>query len=178
MKKILSILAILTILSSCKDLLSDVNNKGDLIEVKLSLTGDVTVKEEPLTKAFDSNDLSIVDSFLKKYQYSANGLTVLKKYIVNSQDSIYIVSNYPSSVVRDSNHLFYIVFYRKKDKNYLLVNRGYLEGLQSYNLSWVLDIDSGYYNFILSYDYGEGICYDMYEYIKGKYVKVIGTNEE
>lgn len=70
MKKILSILAILTILSSCKDLLSDVNNKGDLIEVKLSLTGDVTVKEEPLTKAFDSNDLIAIQVYQGNNRYA------------------------------------------------------------------------------------------------------------
>lgn len=70
MKKILSILAILTILSSCKDLLSDVNNKEDLIAVQLSLTGEVTVKEEPLTKSFDSNDLIAIQVFQNGGRYA------------------------------------------------------------------------------------------------------------
>lgn len=70
MKKILSILAILAILSSCKDLLSDDMNKEDLIEVKLSLTGDVTVKEEPLTKAFDSNDLIAIQVYHENNVYN------------------------------------------------------------------------------------------------------------
>lgn len=63
MKKIILFLAILAIFSSCKDLLSDDMNKEDLIEVNLSLTGDVTVKEEPLTKAFDSNDLIAIQVY-------------------------------------------------------------------------------------------------------------------
>lgn len=128
--------------------------------------------------SFNSEDLGVVDSFLKKYHYSTVGLTIQRKYIINSQDSLYVVSNYPSSIVNNGDNLFYIVFYRRNNKNYLLVNRGFVEDLSSYKLSWVLDIGIKNCNFILSYNCGEAICYDMYEYVKGKYIKVIGTNEE
>lgn len=70
MKRIFSLFAILAILSSCKDLLSDDMNKEDLIEVNLSLTGDVTVKEEPLTKTFDSNDLIAIQVYQNNNRYA------------------------------------------------------------------------------------------------------------
>ena len=70
MKKIILFLAILAIFSSCKDLLSDDMNKEDLIEVNLSLAGDVMVKDEPLTKAFDSNDLIAIQVYQGNSPYA------------------------------------------------------------------------------------------------------------
>lgn len=70
MKKIVYLLAFLAILSSCKDLFSDIEKKDELIEVNLSLTGEVSVKEEPLTKAFDSNDLIAIQVYQNNGYYA------------------------------------------------------------------------------------------------------------
>lgn len=127
---------------------------------------------------FNDTDLSVVDSFLKKYNYSVAGLTVQKKYVINDDECLYIVSNYSSSFTNNTDNLFYVAFYRNGNNNYLLFKLGYVEDLSSYRLAWVLNIQDKKYNFILSYNYGEGKIYDMYQYVKGKYVKVIGTSEE
>lgn len=70
MKKIASLIAILTILYSCNDRLSDDIQKDDLISVKLSLTGDVVVDEEPLTKVASSNDLIGIQVYQENVPYA------------------------------------------------------------------------------------------------------------
>ena len=124
---------------------------------------------------FLNNDLNIVNEFLNKYNHSSNNLTVQQKYSIEDNKSIYIISNYPDNYPEDDSGLFYLVFYRQDNKNYLLVDMGYAENVSNYKLAWVLNTESKLDNFILSYTCEEATCYDMYEYQKGKYLKVIGT---
>ncbi len=132
MKKILSILAILTILSSCKDLLSDVNNKEDLIEVKLSLTGEVTVKEEPLTKAFDSNDLIAIQVYQdgSPYAYGLfDDISNLNIYLHSGESYSFkaLVANKESRI-----------WWKDAQKSYLLFQK----------LSYIFSILSGKFDYI------------------------------
>ena len=128
---------------------------------------------------FSKEDISIVSNFLKKYHHSFSDLRVKNKYIISSTESLYVVSNYYDGYVDNGNSsIFYTIFYRNKSRDYLLTD---IEGsslVHSYQLKWILDIDNRYDNFILSYTCEEAICYDMYQYKRGKYIRVIGSEEE
>lgn len=124
---------------------------------------------------FSEGDINIINDILVKYDHSGNNLTVQKKYFIDEDNAIYILSNYPSFYPKYQSDLFYFIFYRRNSKNYLLVDIDYVENVSSYKLTWVMDAKSKYDNFILSYTCEEATCYDMYEYKRGKYERVIGT---
>lgn len=120
---------------------------------------------------FSDDDVEIVSSFMNKYNYSVNDVAVKNKYIIDEDNVIYILSNY-REYSRDD--IFYLVFYRRNNKNYLLVNNSDANNIFYYELFSVLDTKNKHDNIILSYGCEDSVCYDMYEYNKGKYVKVIG----
>lgn len=125
--------------------------------------------------SFSEEDNNILEDMLNKYHHFSNNLTVRSKYLIDDENAIYIASNYPNYYPQNQENLFYFVFYRRGNKNYLLVDIGYIENLSNYKVSWVVNAKSKYDNLILSYTCEEATCYDMYEYQKGKYIKVIGT---
>ncbi len=70
MKRIVSLIAILAILYSCNDRLSVDIQKDDLVPVKLSLSGEVVVDEEPMTKGSNSNDFIAIQVYQENMPYA------------------------------------------------------------------------------------------------------------
>ncbi len=148
----------------------------EINQEKILLNEDSYLKlKEFYSTNFKEEDIEISNEILLKYNHSSDNLTVQKKYLIDEENAIYIFSNYPSYYPDNQFDLFYFVFYRRNSKNYLLLDIDYVENVSSYKLSWVMNTKSKYDNFILSYTCEEATCYDMYEYQKGKYAKVIGT---
>ena len=124
---------------------------------------------------FSNEDINIVKKILNKYSHSFDDVTIKNKYMIDDNNSIYIISNYTNLSSKYNSDLFYLAFYRRNSKNYLLMNIGNEANVSDYKLAWVLDEKNKYDNFILSYTCEDTICYDMYEYKNGKYVKIIST---
>ena len=57
MKRVTCFIALVVILAGCHKELSELKDTDDMIKVELKLTGEVTVNEEPLTRASDRNGL-------------------------------------------------------------------------------------------------------------------------
>ena len=108
MKRIVSLIAILAILYSCNDRLSDDIQKDDLIPVKLSLVGEVVVDEEPLTKGASSNDFVAIQVYqdnspyaygifedasnLNIYLHSGRNYSFKVVYIKNGKDKLTLLT--------------------------------------------------------------------------------------
>ena len=120
---------------------------------------------------FSSDDISIVEDFMGQYNYSFSDVLVKNKYVIDENNVVYLVSNYSENNIFN---VFYLGFYRKNNKNYLLMNINNSENILYYKLYSVLDIKDKYNNLILSYGCQDTVCYDMYEYNDGEFVKVIG----
>lgn len=109
MKRIVSLIAILAILYSCNDRLSDDIQKDDLIPVKLSLVGEVVVDEEPLTKVASSNDFIAIQVYqdnvpyaygifedasnLSLYLHSERNYSFKVMYIKDGKDKLILYTN-------------------------------------------------------------------------------------
>ncbi len=119
-----------------------------------------------------SDDKKAINTMLKKYNFLNKNITVSNKYYIDENNSIYVVSNYTGIYSVDSNDLFYLVFYKNKHKTYLLLNTGYKENVSDYKLSWIIDTKSKFYNFIISAQCEQSMCYWLYGYQKGKYVEL------
>lgn len=105
MKKIVTILALAAILCGCtKEILND-QSTGDLIPAKLVFSGDVSIDEEPLTKAGTSNALLGVQVYrgttpyawglfdtledICLYLHSGAKYSVICQYIKNGKKTLY-----------------------------------------------------------------------------------------
>lgn len=157
MKRIFSLFAILAILSSCKDLLSDDMNKEDLIEVNLSLTGDVTVKEEPLTKTFDSNDLIAiqVNRGYTPYAYGLfDDISNLKIYLHSGESYIF-----KAMMIKNGKNT--LTLFNKKTLKYIGKYTGYLvyDGTNEGT-----SITSDYYVYRDGTDTGWRLLFGMYDH--------------
>lgn len=123
MKKLIYLLAFLTILSSCKDLFSDVEQKNELIEVNLSLTGEVTVIEEPLTKSFNSNDLIAIQVYQgnSRYAYGLfDDISNLKIYLHSG--SSYSIKAFMVKNGKNTAGTFNGLKWNNGDGNYIVPN--------------------------------------------------------
>lgn len=151
----------------------DDNTKSyEITQDKLLLNHDSYLKLKNFnTDSFSDEDVEIVSNFMNKYNYSVNDVAFKSKYVIDEDNVIYIVSNYREYSIED---IFYLVFYRKNNKNYLLVNNSSSNNIFYYDLYSVLNTKNKFDNIILSYGCEDSVCYDMYEYNRGKYVKVIG----
>jgi len=144
----------------------------EITQDKLLLNHDSYLKLKNFsTQSFFDEDVEIVSNFMNRYNYSVGDVAVKNKYVIDDDNVIYILSNY-REYSRDD--IFYLVFYRRNNRNYLLVNNDDANNILYYDLFSVLDTKNKYDNIILSYGCEDSVCYDMYEYNKGKYVKVIG----
>ena len=132
------------------------------------------------SRVFSDDDLEYVSNVLSKYHHFYDNINVNKKYFINDNNIIYIISNYPSNYVDDDKlDFYYFVFYKRGNKNYVLVDLDYHYHISDYMLKWVIDIkNNNFLNFVLSYKCEETVCYDMFQYQKGKYERVVGTLEE
>ena len=123
---------------------------------------------------FNDNDYKIVSDYLEKNNRDSSNLTVKKKYKLTENNNIYVVSNYNKNLKNQDS--YYFVFSRIQNKNYLLINKNYLEDYISYDLAWILDINDKYNNIILKFNCDKDICYDMFQYKNETYTKVIGSS--
>ena len=105
MKKIVTILALAAILCGCTKEISNDQSTDDLIFAKLVLSGEVSIDEEPLTKASESNALlgiqvyqgttpyayGLFDSLedIGLYLHSGAEYSVVCQYIKNGKETLY-----------------------------------------------------------------------------------------
>lgn len=104
MKKIAFIIAFATIVSSCTGDLSDFQNSDDLIPFDLSLSGEVSTIEEPLTKSEESKALLGIQVYqngspyawglfdntngLSIYLHSGSEYSIICQYIKNGKETL------------------------------------------------------------------------------------------
>ena len=110
----------------------------------------------------NEDDYGIVRKFLEKNKIMDTSINYLFKYRITDSEYVYVVSNYEETLINED--IYYIVFYRRNNRNYL-ISKGDYE--HNYNLYKILDINKKYDNFILSYDC-DGLCFEMYQYDKKK----------
>lgn len=119
---------------------------------------------------FDNKDNNIVSKFLNKNKINFEEVTYKKKYIISEDDTIYVTTNYYDGINIDE--IYYIVFYRKNNKNYLIVKENYN---YNFDLYGIIDINKTFHNFILKYSCSDSICYEMFQY-NGKEYKNVTEN--
>ncbi len=129
------------------------------------------VKEFSLSN-LSSDDEKVINNMLEKYNFVDKNITISNKYYIDENNSIYVVSNYTGIYSVDSKGLFYLIFYKSKYRTYLLLKTGYKENVADYKLSWVIDTKSKFYNFVVSAQCEQSMCYWLYGYQKGKYVEL------
>lgn len=118
--------------------------------------------------SFNDDDYKITINFLNSINIKNENLTITKKFFIDDKNKIYIVSNYDEAIKEDN--VYYVVFLRKNNKNYLIVNGEYDH---NYNLQTIVNINKKFYNIILNYDCMDGYCYQMFQYDK-EYKNVVG----
>lgn len=104
MKNVLLFLVVATILCGCVNDISLIQNDGDLIKANLSLSGEISVNEEPLTKSGESNALLGIQVYQNGSPYawglfdSSDGLSlflhsgaeysIICQYIKNGKETL------------------------------------------------------------------------------------------
>lgn len=122
--------------------------------------------------SIDENDDQIISKFSKRNKINYNDITIKEKYYINEESNIYIISNYYDDI--DYDEVYYIIFYRKNNKNYFIA-KGNAE--QDYKLHIVLDIGKKIPNIVLEYYNEDVLDYEMYQYDGKKYNNVTNFQE-
>lgn len=120
-----------------------------------------------------SKDNEIILKFLNKNNFHDKDYSVAKKYIINEDEFIYIVTNYEENLIEED--IYYTTFYRRNNKNYMISKS---KNPYNYDLYSIIDINRKFKNIILKFQCYHTYCYDMYQYTDNGYEKVIGANIE
>ena len=127
--------------------------------------------------AISPDDMNIITDFLNEYNRTFDYLTVRKKYVIDDDKFIYILSNSPNNYTDKVEGLFNVAFYREADHNYLIYNYDYDKIKRGYDLYFSVDTKRKKPSFIVSHSYYESYGYELFEFEKDKYNKVIETIE-
>ncbi len=147
---------------------NDNDDSYDVDSPYIAIRGDNNVKPIIFKENdFISDDINIVNSYLKKIKINYNGdYSEQKKYVTDvngdgKEDYVYVVSN---ELYNDSN-LFYLVFAYCNGKFINIDIQQNSSSFIHYDLSWILNIrNNGYYSIVLSEPKEYDEKYYLYQY--------------
>ena len=130
----------------------DNDDSYDIDSPYIAIRGDKNAKPIMyIENEFDSNDMNIVNAYLRKLKINYNGdYSEQKKYVTDingdgKKDFIYIVSN----ELYNDNNLFYLVFAYCNGRYISIDTQQNSSTFVHYELSWILNIKSDGFKYVV-----------------------------